>query len=171
MLASYLARLGSTWLRARGQPPIDPRDEARLSLRAWPVDIDVFLHLNNGRYLTLMDFGRWYHGLRSGTIRAMSRNGWRPIIAAAHAEFLREIRTLQGFDLVTRLATWDEKWFYMEQRFERDGVLFAQGRVRAVLKKGRQTIPPARLLEAVGSSTEVPEPGPDLRRWIESQQL
>lgn len=169
MLASYLLRLGSVWARSLGRSPLDPLAEARLPLRAWPVDVDTYLHVNNGRYLTLMDFGRFQHSIRTGMMSAMLRNRWRPILGAATVQFRRELLPLQRFELVTKLAAWDAKWFYIEHRFERAGEIYARGTVRGVLKQGRRTIPPEKLLHALGRDDPSPAPSEALQRWIESQ--
>ncbi|WP_373047587.1 thioesterase family protein [Vulgatibacter sp.] len=169
MLASYLTRLGKTAIGSLRRSRIDALGEARLPLRTWPLDVDTYLHVNNGRYLTLMDFGRFDHAIRSGLLRAMLANRWRPILGAATVEYRRELLPLQRFELATRLVAWDEKWFYMEQRFERSGTLHAQAMVRGVLKQGRRTVPPAELLRAVGHDGRSPEKSPALQRWIEAQ--
>ena len=150
MLATYLFRLGTVALGSLQRGPLEPLAEARITLRAWPLDLDTNLHLNNGRYLTLMDFGRYDQAIRTGLMKAILRNRWRPMLGGASIQFRREIRAFDRFDLATRLVAWDEKWFYMEQRFERDGKVCADALVRGVLKKGRQTIPPAELMRAVG---------------------
>ena len=168
MLASYLTRLGTTWVRSIAHGSLDPLAEDRLPLRAWPVDIDTYLHVNNGRYLTLMDFGRFHHSMRTGLLGAMLRNRWKPILGAATMEYRRELRLLQRCELVTSLAAWDAKWFYMLQRFERDGELLASGAVRGVLKHGRRTIPPTELLRAVGYEGASPPPPEPLQRWIDA---
>ncbi len=35
-----------------------------IPLMVWPQDIDPFLELNNGRYVTLLDLGRYGFGTR-----------------------------------------------------------------------------------------------------------
>ena len=45
-----------------------------LTLRVCPGDLDTSLHMNNGRYWTLMDLGRTDLMLRSGFWRAVVRN-------------------------------------------------------------------------------------------------
>ena len=32
-------------------------DSSILTFRVWPNDLDINLHMNNGRYLTIMDLG------------------------------------------------------------------------------------------------------------------
>ena len=43
-----------------------PTDVSVLGLRVLPNDLDLSLHMNNGRYLTVMDLGRLDLILRSG---------------------------------------------------------------------------------------------------------
>jgi hypothetical protein len=46
-------------LTARGRGHLDlPRESSLLTFRVWPHDLDISLHLNNGRYLTLMAMAR-----------------------------------------------------------------------------------------------------------------
>ncbi|MDB5490660.1 MAG: Mesenchymal stem cell protein, partial [Micavibrio sp.] len=41
-----------------GQPMTDVTTPQRIRLRVYPNDLDSNLHMNNGRYLTVMDLGR-----------------------------------------------------------------------------------------------------------------
>lgn len=43
-----------------------PFEVSRLPFRAWAHDLDTSLHMNNGRYWTLMDLGRTDLMLRMG---------------------------------------------------------------------------------------------------------
>lgn len=170
MIASYITRLGSVLVQGLGKEPIAPTDEAVLTLRAWPGDVDIYVHVNNGRYLTLMDFGRFHHAIRTGLMGVMLRNRWRPILGAATVRYRKEILPLERFELRSRLAAWDEKWFYYVQRFVRRGEVCAEGMVRGVLKQGRKTVPPAELCRAVGHSGLSPEPEGALAGWIAAQR-
>jgi acyl-CoA thioesterase FadM len=38
--------------------PLDLLGESVVRFRVWPGDLDFNLHMNNGRYLTLMGLGR-----------------------------------------------------------------------------------------------------------------
>ena len=44
-------------LRRRGHLP--PTGVSRIRLTTLPTDIDLLRHMNNGRYLSLFDLGRW----------------------------------------------------------------------------------------------------------------
>ena len=43
-------------IRSRGQ--LAPFEDSVLTFRVWPGDLDLNVHMNNGRYLTVMDLGR-----------------------------------------------------------------------------------------------------------------
>lgn len=150
MLASYVARLGLTTATSLFTPSASPLDEVRFRLTIWPQDLDVYGHLNNGRYLTLMDNGRLMHLLKTGLFRLFVERKWHPILGAASIEFRRELRAFQRCDLVTRVISWDAKWLFLEHRLEREGSLHARAIVRAVVKHGRRTVSSAELFEAVG---------------------
>jgi acyl-CoA thioesterase FadM len=90
---------------------------ARLSFRVWPHDLDTSLHMNNGRYWTLMDMGRIDLIIRLGLLRPVLRNGWTPVVSAGSIRFRRELRLLQAFYIETRLVFWNDARFVIEQRF------------------------------------------------------
>ena len=47
--------LATAWAR----PALTQTHEiSKLTFRVWPTDLDLSLHMNNGRYLTIMDIGR-----------------------------------------------------------------------------------------------------------------
>ena len=52
-----------------------------LTLLTLPNDLDIKLHVNNGRYLTLCDLNRVDLFVRAGLARLMLKRGWNPIIA------------------------------------------------------------------------------------------
>ena len=156
MLGSYLARTALTLAGSIRRPRMGALEEVRLPLRVWPTDLDTYGHVNNGRYLTLMDMGRLEYGLRTGLALEMLKRRWYPVLGAASVEFRRELRAFQRCELVTRLAAWDDKWFFFEQWMEHAGQVHARAIVRGVTKHGRKTVPPAEMLAVV----EVDSPSP-----------
>jgi len=121
------------WLRllhliasAFWRPRLDPMNEvSRLSLRVLPTDLDLSMHLNNGRYWTLMDLGRTDLLIRSGLWRAIFKNRWLPVVSAGKIRFRRELRLFQRFTLETRIVAWTDTSIIVEHRMtahSRDGV-------------------------------------------------
>ena len=168
MLISYVARLATTvvhgWLHGRQ----GLLEEFVLPMRVWPADIDAYGHLNNGRFLTLMDMGRWSYGIRTPLFRESLKRKWRPVLAAATVQFRRELGLFKSFNLVTRLAHWDERSFYFEHRLERGDTLYARAFVRGVTKAGTRRVSPAEMLEVLGHREPPPAAPPELTQWIAS---
>lgn len=146
-------------------------DPGRLAFRVWPNDCDLNLHLNNGRYLTFMDLGRLHLIAQIGFLGILFRRRWAPVLSAAEINFIRPLGPLRKFDLVTRLLTWDEKHFYIEQRFEVGGRLHAIGMVRGLFLYGRERVESRALLAMLGLDTAPPDMPDVLRRWIALSEL
>ena len=52
-------------------------------MRVWPNDLDTNAHMNNGRYLTLMDLGRFDLMTQCGLVGVVLRQRWFPIAGFA----------------------------------------------------------------------------------------
>ena len=160
MIADYVTRLAVIGASSVRRPRAHVLSEVRMPLRIWPTDIDLYGHMNNGRYLTLMDFGRYEHSMRTGLIRQLLRRRWLPVIAASNVEFLRELRVFQKVELTTQVVAWDAKWFFVEHRLEREGRVHARAAVKAVVKGKGRTVTPAEMLGAMGVTDLTPPRDP-----------
>ena len=79
-------------LRLHGEPRLEmPEESSVFRFRVWPNDLDTSIHMNNGRYLTLMDLGRLDVMVRSGLWRRCSHY-WTPVANAVIVRFRRELR-------------------------------------------------------------------------------
>ncbi len=150
-------RLARILAASAAAPRVDLFDPVTLHFRALPSDCDANLHINNGRYVQLMDLGRFALVARLGLGRVMLKQSWGAVVGAVEMEFLKEIRLLSAFRLTTRIVGWDEKWVFMEQRFERDGKLAAIGRVQGVFRANNRTVRTAEVLAELGPWTVSPE--------------
>src|SRR3990167_3203666 len=88
-------------------PQLDLTDRLTQEFRALPQDCDTNLHVNNARYLSLMDLGRVALVARLGLLGPMVKNRWGAVVGAVEMEFLREISLFDRFELVTRIVGWD----------------------------------------------------------------
>ncbi|MFH2125927.1 MAG: thioesterase family protein [Pseudomonadota bacterium] len=166
-----LVRTAKVALAALARPPLKLGDTSRIHLRVWPGDLDFYLHMNNGRYLTLMDLGRLDFIIRVGVMRQMRRQGWRPLLAAAITRFWRPLKPFQRFSLETKVVWWDKKWIYLEQEMVHDGHLAVQGMMKMVIKSPQGTVPPPQAAQVLGAD-QLPEPvpPPGLADWIHWEQ-
>jgi acyl-CoA thioesterase FadM len=158
------------------RPTADPLTPARIRLRVYPNDLDSNGHMNNGRYLKLMDLGRLHLILRVGLLRVVLRRGLAPTLAAVQVRYRMQLLPFQPFDLETRILCWDEKWVYMEQRF-----IFVRGpkagEVAAIaLVKGgfydrttKTTMPTAEILSLMRYAGPTPPIPAYVADWIRAE--
>lgn len=173
------------WLRllwlivtARWRGPLNlPQDASIIDFRVWPHDLDLSFHMNNGRYLTIMDLGRLDIMLRSGLWRAVLNNKWTPIATAVTIRFRRELRPLQAYRLETRLASWDATLVVMEQTFviaggERDGQVAARALFKGGLydRKQQRFVEIKRLIATIGVNAESPAPTAEVAAFLKADQ-
>lgn len=133
----------------------------KLRMRTWPNDLDTNFHMNNGRYLTLMDLGRTQMMIRSGLFWKIIKEKWMPVVGEAHIKFKKSLAPFESFTLETKVHSWDEKWVYMEQSFYNSkGQLAASGYVKALIKGPKGKIPTAELLNHLQHSGVSPQDPP-----------
>lgn len=146
-------RLLLVWLRSRRARRVSLWGEARTPFRVLPTDLDPLLHMNNARYLALLDLGRTDLMLRSGFWAEVTRRGWYPVVTAQTISYKRSLTLWQRFELATRVLGFDERHVYMEQEFHRGGKVIARAVVQArFLRKAGGTVEPPELLEAAGGA-------------------
>lgn len=149
-------------LTARRRGKLGVTEEGRVRLRCWPNDLDTNLHMNNGRYLTIMDLGRLDLILRSGLWRAMRDRKWYPVVAAEKISFRRSLNAFETFELTTQVIGWDEKWLYIEHRMERDGKVMAQAHIKGLFLGPDGKVPMAELVAAAGHDGPAPAMAPEI---------
>jgi len=137
---------------------------ARKSLRVWPPDLDVLLHVNNGVYLSMLDVARVDLMLRSGMASVLKRHGWYPVVAAETIRFRRSLQLFQAFEIETTIIGWDEKAFILQHQFRRGETLVAEAVVRwRFLKRKGGTVSSRELLAALGVNAQ----SAPLPTWID----
>ncbi len=135
----------------------------RISLRVWPNDLDLNLHVNNGRYLALADIGRIHWFIRTGALAAARRHRAFPVVGDAIAKFRRDLKAFETFEIHTRLLGWDAKWGFLEHQFVREGRVIGIVAIRGVFKGPNGTVDPGMLLEALAHHA----PSPPLPDWTQ----
>lgn len=161
-------------LTSRRRPRIAlPDDTSVLAFRVLPHDLDLSLHMNNGRYLAIMDLGRLDLLLRSGLGRAVWQNRWTPVANAAFVRFRRELRAFDRYRLETRVVGWLEQAVLIEQTFvfaggEREGQVAACALFKGALydRKAHRYVPVEHLMELIGVSATSPAPSADVEAFL-----
>lgn len=133
----------------RPLPRLDVLEEDVLRLRVLPTDIDVNFHMNNARYLSVMDYARMHLLARTRLLEHILSSRWQPLVGATWVTYRRLLPLFSAYTLTSRMVCWDEKWFYIEQTFSRRDGLAAVGRIKGALRDECGTVDPQRVIEGV----------------------
>jgi len=148
-------------LRRRG--PIPPSSVGRVRLRTLPTDIDFLGHMNNGRYASLFDLGRFDLLIRTGIWDAMNAQGWYAVVASETVTFRKSLQLWQRFTVESRLYGHDDKAVYQIHRAVVDGEIYAEMIVRArFLRRPGRVVNPEELFQALHR----PDDLPPLPTWV-----
>jgi acyl-CoA thioesterase FadM len=151
----------------RPLPPMGVLDEDRLRMRVWPNDIDINLHMNNARYLNIMDYARTHLLARTRLLEHIIHSRWQPLVGAVWITYRRSLPLFSGFQLTSRLACWDERWFYIEQTFTGREGLVAVGWVKGILRDAQGSVEPQKVIEGVAPGAVSPPVSEVIATWNE----
>jgi acyl-CoA thioesterase FadM len=162
-----LVRLLWALIRSQFKRKLDLLDESALTMRVWPNDLDLNVHMNSGRYVSMMDIGRVELLGRMRLLHVVfGRRKWRPLAGAATIRYRRSLLPFQRFTVRTKIVCWDEKWLYYRQVIERRGEPCTIGYVRMLLRGPEGNVTPAQILELAGRSGMESPPMPDeIAQW------
>jgi acyl-CoA thioesterase FadM len=141
---------------ARRRSRLNVIDESVLKMHVLPTDLDVQMHMNNGRYLSLMDLGRIDLLVRSGFAKEASKRGWFPVVGTGLIDYKRSLTVFEGYELKTRLVGWDERWFYLEQQFVKGAKVAATATVKAMIRSKSGGVSTSDALASIGYSGQSP---------------
>jgi acyl-CoA thioesterase FadM len=137
-------------------------ESQNMQYRVWLNDIDLNFHMNNGRYLTVMDLGHLQFTVRTGLLRKMLKNRWKLVVANSLINYKKSLTPFQAFELQTSLISWDENSLYFEKRFVANETLMAIGYVKVIIRSHTENISPAEFLGDMGARFNYPpKPVPD----------
>ena len=157
---NLIFRLFWLFITASKRKRIGLIDESELTLRVLPTDLDINLHLTNARYLSMMDLGRTELIIQTGVLKKVLAKRWLPVVAVANLKFYKQINPFQRFKLITKIIGWDEKWIYIEQRFEVNENLAAVGVIKGLFRSKSGSVPTEEILRLTGyagDDLELPE--------------
>ena len=164
----YATSIAKAIVATKKGQTIDISATAEITLRCRLNDIDPFLEMNNGRALTLYDFGRTDFAIRSGLGKMLLKNRWSLVVAGSTIQYRKRIRAFDKVTIKTHVAAIDERWVYIEQSMWVKGKPCSSALLRTgVTEKGR-VIETKRILEAMGKSGWDMPPTGYVKEWIES---
>ncbi len=156
---------------------VPPFGVSRLTFRVLPNDLDINLHMNNGRYLAIMDIGRLDMMMRMGLMRQARIHSWMPVLSAAKIRFRRDLRLFQTYHLESRILWWASTHFVMEHRMviasgKNAGKLAAAAFMLGGLYQHsqRRFVPVEELMQAIGAEADSPPLTPEIEAFLEAEQ-
>ena len=157
-------RLARVLISSRMKPKLDffSKESDVIPLMVWPQDIDPFLELNNGRYVTLLDLGRYGFGTRVDINTFLKKNQWSLTITGTYNEYRHRLRLFQKFELKTKIIGYDANWFYFFQKIERHEKTYMASVVKYAFTSKNGIVKPEEVLGAIGEPYDTNQ----LPKWI-----
>jgi acyl-CoA thioesterase FadM len=163
-------RLIWTLLRSRQLPRLQLGQTLERSLRVMPNDIDINGHMNNGRYLTIIDLMLVEYFVRTGFAGVMLKKGWRPMSGGSLITYRRGLKPLQNYTLRFRLDACDTHWNFMRFEFVDGERLCAAGYMKGAAVSKQGLVPNAQSYAAMGLPVFAAAlPGP-VDQWLHAEQ-
>nr|WP_239480590.1 thioesterase family protein [Parashewanella hymeniacidonis] len=140
-------------------------ETSKITFRVMPSDCDINFHLTNSRYAAFMDLARTYMLAEMRLLKKFIKLKWMPIVNATEFTYIRDIKPLEKFWIESKIVGWDEKYFYIEQRFLTARGLHCIVHIRGVFINKRHQVPIEEVVKAAGYENDKPELPPEVVKW------
>eukprot|EP00448_Togula_jolla_P020664 CAMPEP_0170581346 /NCGR_PEP_ID=MMETSP0224-20130122/6986_1 /TAXON_ID=285029 /ORGANISM="Togula jolla, Strain CCCM 725" /LENGTH=236 /DNA_ID=CAMNT_0010904467 /DNA_START=53 /DNA_END=763 /DNA_ORIENTATION=+ len=174
--AVHFLRIAIQDVACKLQPRAKISEADKVSYRCWPPDVDRNSHMNNAKFMRVLNYARRNFWMRNGMwdfVRMRSPRA-NMVVTASTIRYRREIKCYMRYNVVTRLVHWDNACFYLEHRFEGllDGFVLAISYVKYRLVAADKP-EPAHVLAALDPDFAEGYTGPpaDLVAWIKYDEL
>ena len=145
--------------------PLGILEEDRLHMHVWPMDIDLNLHMNNARYLSIMDYARTHFFARTRLLDHIVRSRWQSVVGAVWMTYRRSLPLLTAFELTSRMVCWDDRWFYIEHTFTGGGGIAAVGWIKSMLRNPQGHVEPQKVIAQIAPGVVSPPMPAAIARW------
>ncbi|GGF37444.1 thioesterase [Williamsia phyllosphaerae] len=138
-------------------------DRLDTTFRVLPSDLDLLMHMTNGRYLSILDAARIAYMSETGLWRGLRARGWHPVVVAQTISYRRPLTLGTRYQVRTALIGVDARNAYYEQEFHVGELTHATAVVAIrYLDRTGESVLPDRLL---GLDVEVALPE-SLPAWV-----
>ena len=154
-------------------PSIRPMDSFPLQSRVWPTDLNLGGHMDNVRYLKLMDIARIGFFTASGIASSAGKARITPVpvVAATHIRYRRPMHIWQPFVVETRILCWDTKWLFLEQTLLHEHRPASEALIKCIFLRDDHPVNPVEVLTLTGQAPEVSPPMPGrVRQWLATDE-
>ena len=128
-----------------------------------PIDLDVWMELNNGRTLTLYDLGRIPLVQRVGILDVIKQRGWSFTIAGSSVRYRKRVTVFNKLETHSQIVGRDARFLYVVQSMWHKGEATSSGLFRLAVT-GDGIVPSDEWAAALG----VPDWNPTLPDWVQA---
>ncbi len=157
-------------IRARRQPPIDVGESIVVPFRVLPSDLDINGHMNNGRYLTIMDVARLSLFTRIGLTGVSVRRRWRPVVLSSIMQYRAPLHRFERYDLRVEMAYWNGRFAWFRHAFLHEGEVVAVGLVKGLMVGPEGPVSMRTVFEGIDREWESPERPLDVSAMISAER-
>lgn len=149
-LMNLILRMAALLLASffKAKLPIE-KPKNSLTLRVLPNDIDINLHMNNGRYLTICDLTRVDMFIRTGLAKTMVKEKWMPVISEHTMKYKKALKLFQKYEIKMEVTGWNDRSFQMLHTFLVRNRIVAEGTSQGVIVSKTGVIPPIEVIQKV----------------------
>ena len=124
----------------------------------WPIDLDPWWELNNGRTLTLYDLGRISFLLRTGLKNKIMKQGWRFTVAGSSIRYRKRVTMFSLMKVNTRFLGWDKRFIYFQQTMWRKNQPISSILIRSAITDANGIVTSDRFESLMGLNTKLKLP-------------
>ncbi|MBK0421213.1 thioesterase family protein [Leucobacter sp. CSA2] len=151
-------------------------DVSRSRFRVWPTDLDLLGHMNNGKYLSIMDVARFDLIQRTGVLEVFKREAWYPVVVGQTISYRKSLNPWKRFWIESRIIGFDAQAVFIEQRFVRrprgEAEIYARAIVRArILRKSGGVVPIDDVIAKTGANRADFALPDGILEWAEATRL
>lgn len=163
-------RLLWTLLRVKFLKPISIDEPLEREFHVLPNDLDLNGHMNNGRYLTLLDLMIIEFFARTGFLKVLMKHGWRPMSGGSVITYRKGLRPFQKYRIRYSHAASNEVWNFMHFEFlTMDGEICAAGYMKGAAVSRRGFVPNSVSYGKMGVEPDTRPLPKAVSHWLDSE--
>lgn len=153
------------------KPRLNFKDKVTLFLRVLPNDLDVNRHLNNGRYLTILDLCSIDLFIRSGILKIAFSKRYRPMIGGIIVTYRKGLSLFEQCKVSIELESWDNHWNFFRFEFRKsNGQLASTGYFKGAFISKEGIMPNEKLDSVLNFDRGLCKVSPAIEHWIASEK-
>ncbi len=146
---------------------LHPKEEAITRFRVWPHDMDAFGHMNNGRYLQIMDVARVDWMRRTRVLDYILKEGCSALLGGTVIRHCKQLGPFRTYTVHTSVMAWEERWVFIKHEFRtKKGELSAVGYTRAAIRRRGDWVHLQSVVNQIAPGFSSPPLSHALRQWL-----